>query len=70
MNELRKTADEDPEKSPYNHSISIIQSSGMGKSRLVDAVAENKFCFPFNVREPASRSRLGNVFWSSTAYAA
>jgi hypothetical protein len=35
----------------YNQTISIIQSSGFGKSTLVNKVAEIKFCFPFNIRE-------------------
>jgi hypothetical protein len=69
MTKLRKPPT-DPKKYPYNHSISIIQSSGMGKSRLVDAVAENTFCFPFNIHEPASRHRLGNVLESLTTYTA
>jgi hypothetical protein len=47
---------------PYNHSIAIIQSSGMGKSRLVDAIAERKFCFPFNIREPLGSHQYGSVF--------
>jgi len=51
MDRLRKKPAEAGMK-PYNHSIAIIQSSGMGKSRLVDSIAERKFCFPFNIREP------------------
>lgn len=35
----------------YNRSFSIIQSSGMGKSRLVDYSARLRFTFPFNVHE-------------------
>jgi hypothetical protein len=50
-----------PVKSPYNHSISIIQSSGMAKSRISDAVAEIKFCFPFNIRERLSYGQFGNM---------
>ena len=50
-----------PSKEPYNHSIAIIQSSGMGKSRLVDSIAERKFCFPFNIRESLSSDQYGNV---------
>ena len=46
---------------PYNHSIAIIQSSGMGKSRLVDSIAERKFCFPFNIREHLPSGHYGNV---------
>jgi hypothetical protein len=51
----------DPMKPSYNHSISMIQSSGMAKSRISDAVAEIKFCFPFNIRERLSYSQFGNV---------
>ena len=46
---------------PYNHSIVIIQSSGMGKSRLVDSIAERKFCFPFNIRGPLGNDQYGSV---------
>ncbi len=35
----------------YNRSMSIVQSSGCGKSRLVDKVAEIRFTFPLNLRE-------------------
>jgi hypothetical protein len=60
MDKLRKPP-ADPEMKSYNHSISIIQSSGMGKSRLVDAVAKIKFCFPFNLREPLVPGNYGSV---------
>jgi hypothetical protein len=48
-----------PSTKPYNHSIAIIQSSGMGKSRLVDSIATMKFCFPFNIRDP--EQQFGSV---------
>ncbi|HEV7737358.1 MAG TPA: hypothetical protein VGO47_08335 [Chlamydiales bacterium] len=35
----------------YNRSLSIVQSSGMGKSRLVDHCAQLRFTIPFNLRE-------------------
>jgi hypothetical protein len=35
----------------YNFSLSIVQSSGMGKSRTVDCAARRRFTFPFNLRE-------------------
>ncbi|KAG5650913.1 hypothetical protein H0H81_010560 [Sphagnurus paluster] len=41
----------DSAKDPYNNSISIIQSSGMGKSRVVDALATLRLTFPINLRE-------------------
>ena len=60
MDRLRKEPAEASMK-PYNHSIAIIQSSGMGKSRLVDSTAERKFCFPFNIRGDLPRFQYGNV---------
>jgi hypothetical protein len=45
----------------YNHSIAIIQSSGMGKSRLVDRVAQIKICFPFNLRGPLNVGQFGKI---------
>jgi hypothetical protein len=36
----------------YNNSFPIIQSSGMGKSRLVDHSATLRFTIPFNLHEP------------------
>jgi hypothetical protein len=59
MDRLRKNP-EHPTMKPYNHSIAIIQSSGMGKSRLVDSIATMKFCFPFNIRGP-SEQQFGSV---------
>ncbi|CAE6378205.1 unnamed protein product [Rhizoctonia solani] len=35
----------------YNRSISIIQSSGVGKSRLVEEAANTIFTIPINIRE-------------------
>jgi hypothetical protein len=35
----------------YNRSFTIVQSSGMGKSRLVDHSAKSRFTFPFNLHE-------------------
>jgi hypothetical protein len=34
----------------YARFLSIVQSSGMGKSRLIDQVAKSKFVLPFNLR--------------------
>jgi hypothetical protein len=36
----------------YNRSFSVVQSSGMGKSRLADHSAKSRFAFPFNLHEP------------------
>ncbi|KAF8323466.1 uncharacterized protein EI90DRAFT_3292349 [Cantharellus anzutake] len=38
-------------QSVYNRTISIVQSSGCGKSRLVDKASEERFAFPMNIRE-------------------
>ncbi|CAE6531284.1 unnamed protein product [Rhizoctonia solani] len=40
----------------YNRSISVIQSSGMGKSRMVDAVANEVFTIPANLREKVDKA--------------
>ncbi|KAF8711920.1 hypothetical protein RHS03_01351, partial [Rhizoctonia solani] len=39
-------------KKPYMKSISVIQSSGMGKSRMVEEAAKTVFTIPANIREP------------------
>ena len=43
-----------PCESAYTNQISIIQSSGTGKSRTVDELAKRLFSFPFNLREQAA----------------
>ena len=47
------SATTDPEFTlhPYTNQISIIQSSGTGKSRAVDELAKKLFTFPFNLRK-------------------
>ncbi|KAG7089223.1 hypothetical protein E1B28_010924 [Marasmius oreades] len=35
----------------YNRSFSVIQSSGMGKSRLMDHFATLRFTIPFSIQE-------------------
>jgi hypothetical protein len=60
MDRLRKNLTE-PGMKPYNHSIAIIQSSGMGKSRLVDSIAAVKFCFPLNIRGSLKPHQFGSV---------
>ena len=35
---------------PYSNVVSIIQSSGTGKSRMVDQLACSVFAIPFNIR--------------------
>ncbi|CAE6470100.1 unnamed protein product [Rhizoctonia solani] len=36
---------------PYNWAISVIQSSGMGKTRMVEEAAKTVFTLPINLRE-------------------
>ncbi|KAJ6531943.1 hypothetical protein B0H19DRAFT_1189266 [Mycena capillaripes] len=40
------------QKVPYNHVVPIVQSSGMGKSWLLDRVAKHLFTIPLNLRNP------------------
>ena len=47
---LLKTVDEYVGNQHYNHSISIVQSSGTGKSRGVAEAAKIRFTFLFNLR--------------------
>ncbi|CAE6474493.1 unnamed protein product [Rhizoctonia solani] len=42
----------------YNRSISIIQSSGMGKSRLVDETSKLIFTIPINLREELGEGQV------------
>ena len=35
---------------PYSNVVSIVQSSGTGKSRMVDQLARSVFTIPFNIR--------------------
>ncbi|ETW78253.1 hypothetical protein HETIRDRAFT_429291 [Heterobasidion irregulare TC 32-1] len=39
---------------PYNYSIDMLRSSGMGKSRTVDIAARKRFAFLLNLRDPGS----------------
>ncbi|KAF9486227.1 hypothetical protein BDN70DRAFT_870313 [Pholiota conissans] len=39
-----------PTTDPYAHYVSIVQSSGMGKSRAVDELAKTHFVIPINIR--------------------
>ena len=47
---LLKTVDEYHKDRRHNHSISIVQSSGTGKSRGVAEAANIRFTFLFNLR--------------------
>ncbi|KAI1787010.1 hypothetical protein LXA43DRAFT_1085152 [Ganoderma leucocontextum] len=42
----------------YMTHVSIVQSSGSGKSRLVDEVAKKIFTIPFNIREQRATSTM------------
>ncbi|EUC66195.1 G2/mitotic-specific cyclin cdc13, putative [Rhizoctonia solani AG-3 Rhs1AP] len=53
----------------YNWSISVIQSSGMGKSRMVEEAGKSVFTIPINLREakekpahPPPDRRIGDFF--------
>ena len=41
----------------YANMMTILQSSGTGKSRMVDQLAFQVFTFPFNLRDPAETTR-------------
>jgi hypothetical protein len=45
-------------KRRYSNSFSIVQSSGTGKSRLVDEMAKTLFTFPFCVRDDDPPTQL------------
>ncbi|KAF9447720.1 hypothetical protein P691DRAFT_94564 [Macrolepiota fuliginosa MF-IS2] len=51
LTELNKARAAQPTSRHLNH-ISIIQSSGSGKSRLVDEVSKSIFTLPLNIRDP------------------
>ncbi|CAE6458759.1 unnamed protein product [Rhizoctonia solani] len=42
---------------PYNWSISVVQSSGMGKSRTVEEAGKTVFTFPINIREGGEQEK-------------
>jgi hypothetical protein len=47
----------------YSAIGTIIQSSGYGKSRMVDQVARQVFTLPFNLRDPAEDDAGGTSLW-------
>ncbi|KAG8690354.1 hypothetical protein FRC11_012202 [Ceratobasidium sp. 423] len=49
-------------KRPYNWSIAVVQSSGMGKSRMVDEATKAVFTIPINIREHLPEGKL-NRSW-------
>lgn len=50
-----------PGVAPYQNILAILQSSGYGKTRMLDEQAKLVFTFPFVVRDP-SETRLGSAF--------
>ena len=59
MNLERKQKEKDNGPLQFRAFTSIIQSSGMGKSRVVDEMAKRVFTLPFNLRDPEDHS--GNL---------
>ena len=53
VEQLRRLTEEGPK--PYGHFCSIVQSSGMGKSRLLDEFSKEYFLIPINLRVPEAR---------------
>lgn len=47
----------DGEYKVYSSSVPIIQSSGTGKSRMVDEMAKHIFTIPFNIRAQEDSAR-------------
>ena len=48
-------------RQPYDNFVSIIQSSGTGKSRLVHETAKVIFTLPFNLRSEKDKSGMGHI---------
>ncbi|KAL5638459.1 hypothetical protein ACGC1H_005223 [Rhizoctonia solani] len=44
---------------PYNWSVAVIQSSGMGKSRMVEQSSLSMFTIPINIREDPPAGKKG-----------
>jgi hypothetical protein len=38
----------------YAHVLAIVQSSGMGKSRMIDELSKDHFVIPLNLRDGES----------------
>ena len=49
-------------QNPYANMMTIIQSSGTGKSRMVDQLARVVFTLPFNIRDPQDTIRK---YWTT-----
>ena len=44
-----------PRSREYPNCLPVIQSSGYGKSRMMDEMAKLVFTIPFNIRNPKER---------------
>lgn len=55
-----KSGKENDGPADFNNTVMIVQSSGTGKSRMVDEAARLVFTLPFNLRSEAD-SYLGNL---------
>ena len=55
-----------PCQQPYSSTVSIIQSSGYGKSRMVNEMANHVFTLPFNLQDPKETKGVVKVCDSST----
>ncbi|KEP45847.1 putative G2/mitotic-specific cyclin cdc13 [Rhizoctonia solani 123E] len=42
---------------PYNWTVSVVQSSGMGKSRMAEEAGKTVFTFPINIRQETETDR-------------
>ncbi|KIL60721.1 hypothetical protein M378DRAFT_13970 [Amanita muscaria Koide BX008] len=50
-----------PDATPYQNIVAVLQSSGYGKTRMLDEHAKFVFTFPFVVRDP-SETRVGSAY--------
>ena len=46
----------------YSNTVAIVQSSGTGKSRMVDELARYVFAIPFNLRDEEETKRKRSSF--------
>ncbi|CUA69256.1 Non-structural polyprotein 1AB [Rhizoctonia solani] len=58
----RLIAGAEANESAYNKSVTIIQSSGMGKSRLVDETSKLIATLPINIREDLGATKKGGSY--------
>ncbi|KEP53433.1 putative G2/mitotic-specific cyclin cdc13 [Rhizoctonia solani 123E] len=58
LNENARSMFQSAAQRAYNRSVAIVQSSGMGKSRLVDETSNLLFGIPLNLRETINQGTL------------